>query len=372
MKLGELNLPEIELERFVFIHDYQTKLFVQYVEIIETTEIGSNVVEILSSDPRVQELVGKMLSCGSTAGQFEIKTLGMWFLWLANKLGLNSAEKALNDFLDNQKIQVLNCLWILGVKVNQEITLCEGVKLLPIEQMVDSRDKEKFWQHKLDMHNHSPSPESALICPSTINKTESCNPENWNEGKEDFFKTSEKLHDVALLMNLLSGVACLPFYSTSYAEDSIPLGPFSGSGGGRGIYDVLGFGSVHLLNEDAQCFKELYEKFHALTDKEKNRWRRILNRLSQSKRRLQIEDKILDLGIALEMMLLEDNNNNGQLSLSFRLRGSWLISESQEERIENYEMLKDIYNSRSQVAHAGLLSKVSSVNENFLKYSNPI
>jgi hypothetical protein len=53
---------------------------------------------------------------------------------------------------------------------------------------------------------------------------------------------------------------------------------------------------------------------------------------------------------------------------SFLHHQGWLISESQEERVENYEMLRDIYNSRSQVAHVGLLGKVSSVSENFLKY----
>lgn len=72
-------------------------------------------------------------------------------------------------------------------------------------------------------------------------------------------------------------------------------------------------------------------------------------------------------------MLLEDNKNNDQLSLSFRLRGSWLISNNEAERLENYTMLRDIYNYRSQVAHAGLLGKgdfqkIGAVRENFSKY----
>lgn len=373
MRLGELNLPEIELERLVFIHDYQTKLFVQYAEIIEKTEIGRNIVKILSSDPRVEELAGKLISHGSGVQQFEVKTLGMWFLWFSNRVGLEKAEEALNNFLNNQIIQVLTCLWVLGVKVDQEIDLCEGVKLLPIEQMPDSRDKEKFLQHDFDLHNSTPFPESALIHPCNIDKVESGNPEDWNFAKKDFFQASEKLHDIALLMNLSSGISCLPFYSTSYAEDSVPFESFSGSGGGRGLYDVLGFGSTQVSTDSTQKFKDVYRAFSGLGEKEKNRWRRILSRLSQAKRREQIEDKILDLGISLEMMLLEDNKNNDQLSLSFRLRGSWLISNNEAERLENYTMLRDIYNYRSQVAHAGLLGKgdfqkIGAVRENFSKY----
>jgi hypothetical protein len=374
MKLGELNLPEIELERFIFIHNYQTKLFVQYAEIIEKTEIGRRIVEILSDDPRVQELPGKLISHGSGAQLFEIKTLGMWFLWFANKFGLGKAEEALNAFLDNQTIQVINCLWVLGLKIDQEVELCDSVKLVPIEQMIDSRDKEKFLQYGVHIYNHSPSPETALVCSCVVNKVESGNPADFDlHNQEAFFNTSEKLHDIAQLMNLLPGVSCWSFYSTSYPQDSVPFGPFSGSGGGMGVYDVLGFSSTHFPNDCIQKFNNLYKAYTKLPEKERNRWRRILSRLSQSKRRQQIEDKILDLGISLEMMLLEDNKNNDQLSLAFRLRGSWLISSNESERLENYKILRDIYNYRSQVAHAGLLEKgnfekINIVRESFGKY----
>lgn len=374
MKLGELNLPEIELERFIFIHNYQTKLVVQYAEIIENKEIGRKIVEILSDDPRVQELSGKLISNGRGAQLFEIKTLAMWFLWFANKFGLGKAEEALNIFLDNQTIQVINCLWVLGVKIDQEVELCDSVKLVPIEQMIDSSDKEKFLQHGFHMDKHSPSPEAALMCSCVINKVQSCNSADFDlYNQEIFFKTDEKLHDIAQLMNLLPGVSCWSFYSTSYAQDSVPFGPFSGSGGGMRLYDVLGFSSTHFPNDCIQKFKNLYNAYTQLAEKERNRWRRILSRLSQSKRRQQIEDKILDLGISLEMMLLEDNKNNDQLSLALRLRGSWLISNNESERIENYKILRDIYNYRSQVAHSGLLEKdnfqkINTVKESFGKY----
>jgi hypothetical protein len=374
MKLGELNLPEIELERFIFIHNYQTKLFVHYAEIIENTEIGRNIVEILSSDPRVQELSGKLISFGSGAQLFEIKTLGMWFLWFANKFGLGKAEEDLNCFLDNQTIQVINCLWVLGVKIDQEVELCDSVKLVPIEQMIDSRDKEKFLQHGLDIDNHRSSPKAALVCSCVVKKVQSGNPAEFDlHNQELFFKANEKLHDIAQLTNLLPGVSCWSFYSTSYAQDSVPFGPFSSSGGGMGWYDVLGFSSTHFPNDCIQKFKNLYKAYTKLSEKERNRWRRILSRLSQAKRRQQIEDKILDLGISLEMMLLEDNKNNDQLSLAFRLRGSWLISSNEIERLENYKLLRDIYNYRSEVAHAGLLEKgnfqkINIVRESFGKY----
>ena len=103
------------------------------------------------------------------------------------------------------------------------------------------------------------------------------------------------------------------------------------------------------------------KSFKTLCDPEKLRIRRICSRLSQAKRRAQIEDKILDLGIAMEMLLLQDNGNNDQLSLSFRLRGSWLLGNSPANRVEIYRQLKDIYDFRSNVAHSGVLCKGDAV-----------
>jgi hypothetical protein len=102
------------------------------------------------------------------------------------------------------------------------------------------------------------------------------------------------------------------------------------------------------------------------------RIQRILYRLSQAKRRTQIEDKILDLGIALEMLLLQDNRNREQLSLSFRLRGSWLIGQSAEDRHEKYLRLRDIYNYRSDVAHGGMLCRGEEAKIENMRRSFPV
>lgn len=43
----------------------------------------------------------------------------------------------------------------------------------------------------------------------------------------------------------------------------------------------------------------------------------------------------------------------GQLSLHFRLRGSWLIGNTGDERREIYKVLGKIYTLRSKIAHNG-------------------
>jgi hypothetical protein len=67
MHLGELRIPKINVEPFAFINDFQTRLIVQYAGIIEKTDVGRSVVRLLSEDPRVTALNGKMISHGSGA-----------------------------------------------------------------------------------------------------------------------------------------------------------------------------------------------------------------------------------------------------------------------------------------------------------------
>jgi hypothetical protein len=188
-------------------------------------------------------------------------------------------------------------------------------------------------------------------------------------------KVSRRLHDIALLLNAVNGISCLPYYSTSYADPTAPFGPFAGSGGGSPVYDVLASGSTKLPGGSKALIDTLLTKYGELDDAERTRIQRILSRLSQAKRRHQIEDKILDLGIALEMLLLEDNRNNDQLSLSFRLRGSWVTAKSPEDRVERYRQLKEIYLYRSQVAHGGVLcegkaEKIERLRESFSEYQS--
>ncbi len=312
----------------------------------------------LRSDPRVQTLAGKMLSRGSGAGRFEVETLGMWFLWRTDETDSVTAKSDLERFLSSDEIDVLNALWVLGVEVEEPTALADGFTLLPIESMPDSWDKEAFLQVQLDpCRPPAPVPSCAIVKQCRVHRVAPEPQGNPERDTTDFWAVSGRLEDVACVLNAVEGLSCLPFFSTSYVLPDTPVGPFGGGGGGMTIYDVLGYGTAQLLPSHVGMANALVMAFEGLDDLEKARLRRILGRLSQSKRRSQIEDKILDLGIALEMLLLDDNASNEQLSLAFRLRGSWLLGRSVTERAALCENLRCLYRYRSQVAHSGALCR---------------
>ena len=135
MQPGKLNIQKIEIEPFAFIHDFQTRTFVQYAAIVEKSENGRSVVKMLSEDRRVIDLQGKMISRGSGTQSFEIKILAMWFLWCTNEYSPEMARSHLDSFLDSEEISVLNALWVLGIKVEHPLILNDGYTIQPLNQM---------------------------------------------------------------------------------------------------------------------------------------------------------------------------------------------------------------------------------------------
>ena len=377
MELGHLNIPKPEIERFSFAHNIQTRLYLQYSELVERTDIGQRVLSELKSDPRVKELDGQMISTGSGASTFELKVLAMWLLWAINEFGQRAAEDHLNAFLGSPNITVIKTLWVLGIEADERIQLADGLELTPISEMPDSREKEYYLKHDFSATGHrQPKPKAAITFEVKVTKSFKGNedPSKILERDKEFWESSKLLYDASLALNAIDGTSCIPYFSTAYTLPQVPIGLFGGSGGGSPQYDVIGHKISKLTPDQADEINSVITSFLDLPDNEKTRFSRVLSRLSQAKRRQQIEDKILDLGIALEMALLDDNKNHHQLSLSFRLRGSWLIAADETERLSIYGMLRDIYDYRSQVAHSGALcgndrKKIKAVRESFEDFS---
>ena len=155
--------------------------------------------------------------------------------------------------------------------------------------------------------------------------------------------------------------------------DNVPLGMFGGMAGSSTISDVVLTLECQASQESFRDFPLIKERFDQLSSSWKTRVRGCLSRLGQAKGRTSNADKSLDLGIALEMVLLDSEHGGselpGQLNAHFRARGAWLLGKDFEERQEIYALLGKIYSWRSQVAHTGGLApssvRSSSFNEDF-------
>lgn len=380
MKIGRLQIPRPEIAEVDFVRsDSINQLHSWYSKLIKNEAVGTRVLAALREDPRVQALDGHMISYGNNATRFDVEDLAMWFLRTTQEYGQDIAETNLDTFLGSEKLTVINTLWVLGIEVENTLDLGSGYRIESVYQMPDSREKRLYLNRDdffSPQQHRTRKPKTAITCTCQTTKAVKGNEtiQQMKIGDEEFWNSSQRLSEIALLLNALDGVSCIPYYSTSYAPSGMPMGIFGGSGGGSTIYDIIGYGSSKLFADSVREIRSLVDAFGALPSGDKLRMTRALSRLSQAKRRLQIEDKILDLGIALEMVLLDDNVNNDQLSQSFRLRGSWLIGKDGHDRHIIYSELKDIYDYRCQVAHSGALrknngTKIDEVRTKFQEYS---
>ena len=339
--------------------NYGMRLHRDFRRFVEQSDYWQELLNIFRADERIKSLENKIISFGSLSTGFHERPLAQWYTWYAAKSSVNEAIVALETFLDSERIPVLNTLWVQGFVVEEPILLMDGIQIVPIEAMPDSADKERFLQERFRNASYPKAKTlAALVKLCHVKKLREKVDESVLETDADFFSSTKILREVSLLLNAVDGISCVPVYATTYVQDSVPFGPFGGQSGSLFSYDVSGGYPQSKIDSNLQpLIINLYSAFGKLATKEHARFSRALERISQAKRRFSLEDKLLDLCIALEMLLLSDNTSHNQLSLSFRLRGAWLISANGAERKLNYYALKDIYTYRSQVAHGGMLGK---------------
>jgi hypothetical protein len=350
-----------------FLNNNVSDFFKRYLKQLETTDEGKDLMNKLNRDPRVKELKQKLISNGNGAGALEIKDLAMWTLWAIEQFGKKKAFDHLENFLEVDTIEIMITLWVLGISVDSIIDLDDNFSIIPVNQMPDSSYKFTFSQRFFDLTpaQFLPVPEAAIVRKHMVPKVAG------EDGPGNtYWELVRQLRSIALLINLIEDNYCVPYLSTSSPIPEVPLGVFGGSGGGARVYDIWGNETTRLEENNIDQLERLFKKFKKLSDHEQNRFRRILERFSRAKRGLQPENKILDLGISLEMALLEDTPPR-QLALHFRLRGSWLLNTKPSERSILYNHLRDIYNYRCEVAHNGFLKtgSIKSVEENFSIYA---
>lgn len=227
MKLGHLEFPKLELEpeRLTSPNSFQMRLYLQYSDLIKNTDAGKEISQRIESDPRVKKLDGCMLFNGIGAGPFDSRVLSMWFLWAINEDGKESAENNLNDFLDATDITVLNTLWILGVEVDEPISLPKNMVLVPTSAMPDSNEKEQYLKHQTGfVSQRSPQPSAAITIETKIAKI--YNDEDDAEIYKAYWASSELLHEASLALNAISNTSCISYFYTAYLPHGTPIGHF--------------------------------------------------------------------------------------------------------------------------------------------------
>jgi hypothetical protein len=106
---------------------------------------------------------------------------------------------------------------------------------------------------------------------------------------------------------------------------------------------------------DVDALHQVVNQFFALPPKLRQEMAIPIDRLNLAIGGRNPVDKAIDLGVALEALLLHELDDNGELSYRLKTRGAALLGGSASQRRETFNILGRLYNLRSKAVHSGKL-----------------
>ena len=175
---------------------------------------------------------------------------------------------------------------------------------------------------------------------------------------KEFTNHISQIEDVVRCITALSGqpVAALGYwtqFNSSLANEMI--------GSSFSHFEASIDNSAHTMFTkpialEGQSIAELYNRFVDFNSSEKNVMRISLDRLCKVLRGGTLVDKAIDLGIALEVLLLHKkpkDNIQGELAYRSSIRGATFLGGNKSERMETFKNLNNAYKLRSKAVHSG-------------------
>ena len=323
---------------------------------------GERIREMLESHPLIQPDLDKLWLTGTVYNKAAsvIYRLACWYMWFEDEYGEESTNKTLSKYLSGHSVRTTFCVWVYGIKPEQRFDF-EGISIVPINDMPKSRERSEY----LDLISKHESPVSycAIVKEQDIPRIVECDKEANKVHSELVNSSYVEISDLALLVNALSDLSCLPNWRCSSQQDLVPFGPWSTSGRSSVCFDIVGNHSRAFSQGHGVELNQVYKSYKGLSGGKKAWLNTILDRIRKSKRQQSIENKVLDLGIAAEMLLLRDLTENDPISFPFRFRGSWLLGNDFDSRKSIHRTLKNFYGYRCAIAHEGAFKKEKDIKE---------
>ena len=161
--------------------------------------------------------------------------------------------------------------------------------------------------------------------------------------------------NLALLLGLVWGTGFRVFGSRQYAPAAVEALPYryaawAGSSGIRRVALALkGYGPPFQRRPLAvDELHDLSTKYSELPEQSQSRLARAMARLRDSAERVDDEDKVMDVGVVLNILFTEDGEHDDPATLVPR-RAAWHYADSENERRQAEEMLAEFYAHHSEV-----------------------
>ena len=270
----------------------------------------------------------------------------------AKLYGLEQVGKFAAEFAAHGMIETHRIFLLKGPPMEAAKPLDKYCMLLPykealrrIEAETDPTDSRIVW----------PECDSTNICALEVRYFECAKP----QGNEHRQYTSPLLRggpeQLALLLGLVWGTGFLVFGNQQYTPSAVAALPYryaaqlGGSGIRRVVLALKGFGAPFqgrplAVNE----LHDLSTTYWELTEQVRSRLARAMARLRDSAQRADEEDKVVDVGVALNILFTEDGEQDDPAML-VPPRAAWHYADSENERRQAEKMLGEFCGHHAKV-----------------------
>lgn len=338
---------------------------VSVAAVVELHKLGNKLKELVVKDRRFPGDSVKMVCGDGGASGFYPHFIGTPLVLRALQTCPEEAIQWLQKVLsttaaDGKSIHVL---W--GVPVEREILLTNEVKIVPIDELPDSAQKQWIIGHPhhstgtmvASMLDFTP-PKSALVMDRRIEPF-TCDPETQSAlPNDDFYRADELLSEITLALTVVGPRASISAAQWFTFDD--PDLEQAGTGFGRRgkLHEILPNRPSDypmLCPEEAQQNVQGYLALHGNT---RDKVRVALQRLNQAQRRHSVGDRAVELSIAFETLL--GDNGNTEMTHKIKVRSVRLIGGSDEVRMRNAAVINKAYKIRSALVHTGHVNDAQS------------
>ncbi len=262
------------------------------------------------------------------------------------------------SYIEKNSTSVLAVMAVSGVKIATEVSLGPDIKLVPMKSLSPSTQRGAALGQD-------------YFSPSNIRDEIACALVTRLEFKRIFYRPSEggvpnakaqqrvmaafhHLDEARTLFSLLGISAVFRMFWVQPKDLLMTAGFMSGWS-----FNPQAFRGRD-MEVDAKASEDLATAYFRIDHQRRNKMLRIpLDRLDKAAHDRDLTDTSIDLGIALEALLLHDlgKEDRGELSFRLSLRGAWLGAKDEKERAVIKTALRKMYDLRSRAVHSGMVEQ---------------
>ena len=309
------------------------------------------------------------IAVGSSSG-YPLDMLLKQLLKIAIVRGIDEAVLAFDRCIKNTHVSFQYMALLEGIRIEAEIQVFEGIKLVPLPPSTSERSRFRYWSDPLE---HVLIVKTLLIIDASVFPI-FCKPfpELYKEGlQEDNLPfqiemsgeqfPNFKLDDFYEKFGQVLSLACNSSVQFTSKWRFLPKDELYNLSFGMSREFARLPGRLESVTkvEDTQI-EEAKCLYHILVNLDANvreKLRIPIDRWIKSKADQDPVDKMIDLGVAFETLYLSGISETTELSFRFRLHASWHLGKDKEDRNELLTKFRQIYDCRSKAVHRGKLDE---------------